>query len=300
MSGNGTFAGTGTLTAKLTSNGSPLAGETVTFTVATGTTTTPVGTAITDASGVATLSGVTMGSFNAGTYSGAVGASFAGDPANEGSSGSGILTVSPAITTTSLGSSFNPSLAGQSVTFTAAVAPVASGGGTPTGLVEFFDGTTGLGTETLDNTGTATFTTTALVAGSHAITVQYLGDSNFNGSASVALSQTVNQAGTTTAMIIDPPGSIVQGGVFGTVAEVEDASGNVVTGFGGSATISLLSGPGGTLNGTTTVPITNGQAVFDELSLSQLSNGTDYVFQITIPSVGEDSVTTSPLDVASA
>ena len=111
-------------------------------------------------------------------------------------------------TTTVVTSSANSSVFGQSVTFTATVSPITASLLAPTGQVEFFDGTTVLGTETLDNTGTATFTTTALVAGSHAITVQYLGDPNFSGSTSDALSQTVDQAGTTTALVGNPSPSV--------------------------------------------------------------------------------------------
>ena len=78
VSGTGTYAGTATLTATLTAGGSPLAGKTVTFTLSNGTTLTSVGSATTDANGVATLSNVSLAGFNAGTFSGAVGASFAG------------------------------------------------------------------------------------------------------------------------------------------------------------------------------------------------------------------------------
>ena len=103
-------------------------------------------------------------------------------------------------------------------------------------------------------------------------------------------------------MTIDPPSSIVQDGVFGTIASVENETGGVATGFNGSATISLLSGPTGATFTPVTVPVTDGVAVFDGLSLSQLSDGTDYVFQITttLPTVGEVSTTTSPVDVATA
>ena len=75
----GTFAGTATLSATLTTGGSPLAGKTVEFTLTSGGTATQVGSATTDANGVATLSGVSLAGFNAGTATGAVGASFAGD-----------------------------------------------------------------------------------------------------------------------------------------------------------------------------------------------------------------------------
>ena len=47
-------------------------------------------------------------------------------------------------TSTALSSSANPSVFGQSVTFTARVTPVAPGSGTPTGSVEFFDNGTEL------------------------------------------------------------------------------------------------------------------------------------------------------------
>src|SRR5271157_1466606 len=96
VSGNGTFGGTGTLTATLFSNGYPLAGQTITFTLTTGTTSTTVGSATTGSNGVATLTGVSLAGFDAGTATGAVGASFAGDASNAASSASGDLTVSPA------------------------------------------------------------------------------------------------------------------------------------------------------------------------------------------------------------
>jgi hypothetical protein len=53
-----------------------------------------VGTATTDANGVATLAGVSLAGLNSGTYPGAVGASFAGDSTYAGSSANGALVVS--------------------------------------------------------------------------------------------------------------------------------------------------------------------------------------------------------------
>ena len=90
--------------------------------------------------------------------------------------------------TTALTSTVNPAVFGQSITFTAAVTSL-TGTGTPTGTVDFEDGTTLLGTGTLNN-GTATFSTSALSVGSsHSITAVYLGDSTFSTSTSAALSQ---------------------------------------------------------------------------------------------------------------
>jgi hypothetical protein len=61
-------------------------------------------------------------------------------------------------TTATLTSSLNPSLYGNSVTFTATIPP--SGSAAPTGTVSFLDGATQVGTGTLSgNPGVATFTT---------------------------------------------------------------------------------------------------------------------------------------------
>jgi len=96
--------------------------------------------------------------------------------------------VERAVTTTALTSSLNPSTFGQAVTFTVAVTSPA---GTPTGVVTLLDGTTALGTVPLA-VGGATLATSGLAVGSHAITAVYGGDASFEGSASAAISQTVN------------------------------------------------------------------------------------------------------------
>jgi hypothetical protein len=95
-----------------------------------------------------------------------------------------------AATDTALSSSKLSSSQGDEVTFTALVTP-SSAGITPTGTVTFMDGATTLGTETL-NVSRASFKTNSLAVGSHSITAVYGGDSNFTGSTSLALTQTVN------------------------------------------------------------------------------------------------------------
>ncbi len=99
-SGSGVFNGTATLTATLTSGSSPLSGKTVSFTLGS----TSVGNATTDASGVATLTGVSTVGVNAGTHANAVGVSFAGDANFTGSSGMGTLLVGKATQTITFGS----------------------------------------------------------------------------------------------------------------------------------------------------------------------------------------------------
>ncbi|MGP0065797.1 MAG: Ig-like domain repeat protein [Isosphaeraceae bacterium] len=110
------------------------------------------------------------------------------------------LTVlaSPATTiatTTAVISSASTSVAGQSVTFTATVAPEGSSGGTPSGVVTFMDGNTALATESLSG-GSASFTTSALAVGSHTITAVYSGDADFVTSTSCALTQQVDDLNT--------------------------------------------------------------------------------------------------------
>ena len=68
-------------------------------------------------------------------------------------------SVDQASTSTSLASDVNPSVHGESVTFTATVSVTAPGSGTATGTVEFFDGATSLGSAAVDGTGTATVST---------------------------------------------------------------------------------------------------------------------------------------------
>jgi uncharacterized repeat protein (TIGR03803 family) len=96
--------------------------------------------------------------------------------------------VHKATTTTTLTSSLNPSQVGQSVTFTASVAPEFSG--TVTGKVTFYDGNTKLKAVALSG-GQAKYTTSKLTAGTHTITAKYGGSTNFDGS-SDSLTQTVN------------------------------------------------------------------------------------------------------------
>ncbi len=95
--------------------------------------------------------------------------------------------VNPAGTSTAIASSLNPSVLGQSVTFTATVT---SGAGVPTGGVTFLDGAAAIGTAVLSG-GTASFTTSALAGGLHSVTAVYGGTGSFATSTSSPLTQTV-------------------------------------------------------------------------------------------------------------
>ena len=97
------------------------------------------------------------------------------------------VTINQASTTTTITASATSSSFGQAVTFTATVTANPSGPATPTGLVDFFDTTTGndLGTAPLSASGgTATLTISSLTPGSHTIEATYKGDTNFLTSSS--------------------------------------------------------------------------------------------------------------------
>jgi len=178
-----TYGAPTTLTATLRSGFTALPGETISFALAGG---TLLGTAVTDANGLATLT--LSQSLAAGDYS--FTASFAGD-ANYDTSQSPAqsLDISQAATSTAISSSANPAAVGQTVTFTATVS-----NGTPfvpPGTVTFMDGTTVLGSGTLNGSGVATGSYPFVSGGNHTITAIYGGDSNFVTSGSSAIVQVV-------------------------------------------------------------------------------------------------------------
>ena len=165
-------------------------------------------------------------------------------------------TIGVGATTTALGTSGSPSIAGQAVTFTATVS-----GAAPTGIVTFYDGASILGTGTLAG-GVATLITSALGAGSHVITATYSGDAANAQSTSPPLTQVVHRAPTTTAVVADvnpiaPGGSVtftatvtppaLSGAPTGTVAFYDGGTLlGVGTLAGGAATLTTtaLTNPG--------------------------------------------------------
>ncbi len=112
---------------------------------------------------------------------------------------------------TSLASSANPSTYGQSVTFTATV--TVGGSGVPQGAVEFFNGSTDLGTGSAlvasgGDSATSTLSIATLGAKPHTIQAVYTPSSVFQES-SGTLNQTVNQA--TPTITWASPAAIVYG-----------------------------------------------------------------------------------------
>jgi outer membrane protein assembly factor BamB len=115
-----------------------------------------------------------------------------------------VLLGSQAATSVSLGSSANPSTAGQSFTLTGIVAPTSAAFGPPNGTLTFYDNGTALPSGTIAlSGGSAGYTTAALAVGAHPITASYNGNPAFMAGTSATLTQTVNAA----------PQSITFGGI---------------------------------------------------------------------------------------
>ena len=180
--------------------------------------------------------------FFPGVTTDAIEASFSGDVNYSGSSGTLVQTVNQAATTTALSSSVNPSVTGQTVTYTATVTVNAPGFGTPSAAdtVAFTDnGLTISGCSAVPlSGGVAHCPTSESTAGSHSIVATSSGDTNFAGSFG-SLTQTVNKANTSTQVTSSTNPSII---------------GQQVT-F--TATVTIAAPGGGSLPTTDTVSFTD-------------------------------------------
>jgi len=198
------------------------------------------------------------------------------------------------ITNTVLSSSANPSVFGQSVTFTATVSSAADS--PPTGTVTFLEGATPLGTGTLAS-GQATFTTSSLAVGSHSIKAQYGGDRISSGS-SGSLNPTQNvEYGV--CPLFDQARSVKSGATFPIKLQLCDANGKdlsssativqamavtAVSGFSGTPDAPGNANPDNNFRFDATLGLTGGY-IFN-LSTGGLASGT-YSLQFT---AGSDPV----------
>ena len=141
-------------------------------------------------------------------------------------------TVNQTVTSLSISSGTNPSIYGTTFVLNTTVTSATTG--VPTGTVDFFEGTTKLGTGTVDATGAASYTTSAAQAlsmqvGSHTLNAVYNGDANFLTVTSANLPQTVNKAATTSVLT-----TAANPNIFGTplviTATVTSATTGVPTG----------------------------------------------------------------------
>ncbi len=153
-------------------------------------------------------------------------------------------------TTTTLTSSLNPSIYGQTVTFTAVVAPAPPNGES----VTFEQGSSVLGTGTLSG-GTAIFATSTSAGGTDTIKAVYASDGTYAGSTSNAVKQVVDAAATTTTLVsLWNPANVGQSVTF--QASVTPQFSATVTGnvtfYNGNTRLGSASLSGGVADYTTT------------------------------------------------
>jgi uncharacterized delta-60 repeat protein len=177
-----------------------------------------------------------VGDLPAGTHT--VKADFAGDTNYKPSSAtlSGGQVVDKAASVVKLTSSPNPSGAGEAVTFTAVVDPAlpgTAGSAAPKGSVEFrIDGDDPV---TKPISSPATFTTSALTAGTHTVIATYTGDPNYaTASTTLAGGQVVNAVPEAPGSPVLPSPTDLLGGTAGTPGGTGTGTGTGTTDKAGS------------------------------------------------------------------
>ncbi|MEU0071549.1 Ig-like domain repeat protein [Streptomyces sp. NPDC006332] len=217
----------------------------------------------------------------------AVTATYSGDTDFVPSSGTETHTVNRAPTSTTVGSSPDPTVVGQPVTFTATVAPVAPGAGTPTGTVtfNFGDGTTPVTAPLTGDTATVTRAYTDRRDVPATVTATYSGDTDFVSSSGTE-THTVNRASTSTTVGSSPDPSVVGQPVTFTATVTPVApgagapTGTVTLNFGDGTPQITVTLTNGTATATHAHTARAGSpytvtATYDETSAFAASSGTD-------------------------
>jgi hypothetical protein len=204
----------------------------------------------------------TTSSLSAGSHT--ITAIYNGDGNFTTSSGSATENVNQGGATTTMVSA-NPasSVYGESVSFTATVTANVASSGTPAGSVTFRQGSTVLGTATLNSNGRATLTSSRLPAGTDTVTATYNGSTTFASSSDSTI-ETVSKDGSTTTVSEGPTNP-----VFGEMLYF------TATVYGSAHTSGTPTGTVTFTEGSTvlaTVALTNGSAKFRYSSLSVGAN----------------------------
>ena len=298
-----TINGTGTIS-KLAASPNPASfGQTINFTTTVTATSTisgpPSGVVTLTADGTTVLGTQTLTAINTtssvasfsinslSTGSHAVQASYNNTGAFVGSTDAITQTIQSLSTTTTLTAvTPNPSYVKQSISVTAHVA--SSGGGIPTGRVNFIFGGV-LGQATLNVSGDAT--TILLLplsigtAGTYPVTASYQGDTNFGGSTSATVQQTVLINPTTISLAASPNPATQQQTVTLTATVQTSGSALIVGTVNFYDGVNLLS----SINTDIRTPAT--------ITTKSLSIGTHTLTATFVPSLVFSGSTSSPLTV---
>jgi len=130
------------------------------------------------------------------------------------------IAMGIASTTTTLTPSANPQLVGRAVTFTAAV-DATTGTATPTGNVAFTIDSALVATKPLNSAGNATYTTSSLAVGAHAVSAAYAGAAAFAPSSSAKLTETISPPPTAAKPTFSPAAGAVP---FPQLVTISDAT----------------------------------------------------------------------------
>jgi hypothetical protein len=221
---------------------------------------------------------------------------YASDTNFAASSGSRVQTVQNMnTTTTTVSSSPNPSVFGQLVTFTSTTT---SSGGVPVGTVTFTEGSAVWASNvTVNGSGQASFSTTALSVGSHTITATFTGATGWGNSSGNAAPQVVNKAATTTAVSSSSNPSVYSQPVTFTATVTATAPGGgvptgTVTFKNGGSTLGT-----GTLNGSGIATFTTSTLTVGALSITAVYGGSTSFNTSTSPvltqTVNQDNTTST-------
>jgi hypothetical protein len=185
-----------------------------------------------------------------------------------------VMQLNASVPTLTVATSNSPITYGGTVTFTATISSGPTGG-----TVTFYNGATSIGVATI-NGEIATLTTSSLIAGSHTITANWPGNSNYAAITSGAITQVVNKA--TPAIFWNSPAAITYGTALGS-AQL-DATSTVAGAFSYSpAAGTVLSSGAHTITATFTPTDTTDYATATDsvsvtvnaaLSLLSCSSGT--------------------------
>ncbi len=194
----------------------------------------------------------------------------------------------------SLVSSINPSESGQSVTFTATITADSSEYPIPTGTVTFKDGVTTIDSKTLPelagNDNKVSVSSSALSVGTHSITAEYSGDSNYPDDVSDVLSQEVGGIYKYTispTVLTFQNVTVASGGEFSTTATTtvtnDATSTQSITGF----TLSAITYPATLTDTNLTVAfVDNVDSDSDDIEAGHSANLT-FTLSGTVPTVTE-------------
>jgi hypothetical protein len=178
----------------------------------------------------------------------------------------GALAINPVATVTTITSSGSPAVAGANVTFTATTT---TANGVVSGTINFSDGATLLGTGTLNSSGVATFSTTALAVGTHSITAAFQTNTDFTAS-SATLTQVMTAPTGSFTLSASPATQFIKGAgvtVYQvTLTSVGAFAGQInlaCSGLPADATCSFASNPTLTAGGTAIVAMTVNTTVAD-------------------------------------